>query len=121
MDNFDLKQFLIENKLTEVRLLPKNTGIANKHNGFNKFTPKDNIIIKWNNMPSYPQSMLTDMNTGDTFTKENFWETDIIGRDIHEFQPQYGIKDRKGIWTFSWIYDDGTEIKGFVELADFTF
>ena len=45
MDNFDLKQFLIENKLTEVRLLPKNTGIANKHGGFNKFTPDDNNII----------------------------------------------------------------------------
>jgi hypothetical protein len=45
------------------------------------FTPEDNINFKWKNQPLNPESMLTDTESGEEFTKEEFWESDIIGTD----------------------------------------
>ena len=106
-DNFDAKQWLTENKITTQSRL----------NEITSFTPQDNINFKWKSQPANPESMLTDTESGDEFTKGEYWKTDIIGRNPSEIFPTYGNKDLDGTWTLT--FDEG-EISGFVEGEDFT-
>jgi hypothetical protein len=81
------------------------------------FTPEDDINFKWKNQPLNPESMLTDTESGEEFTKEEFWKSDIIGTDPSNVFPTYGSEDLDGTWTLT--FDEG-EISGFVEGEDFT-
>ena len=123
MDSFDLKQFLVENKLTknsklnEARIVPSSTGMS-RFRGPSEFTSEDNINFKWKNKPANPKSMLTDTESGEEFTKEEFWESDIIGIDPEYIFPLRGSRDSKGIWTLTFEYG---EFSGFVNEKDFTF
>jgi hypothetical protein len=81
------------------------------------FTPEDNVNFKWKNKPANPESMLTDTESGDEFSKGEYWENDIIGRDPEEIFPSYGTENSDGTWTLT--FDEG-EFSGFVEGEDFT-
>jgi hypothetical protein len=122
MDTFDLKKFLIENKLTEARLLPKNTGVANKR-GIDTFDSNSDVTIKWNTTSFDPQGIITTFegneNKGTVSKKEML---DVFGKFPHLFQPMYGTKDKKNVWTFAFKSDlDDLKFKGFNEIEDFTF
>jgi hypothetical protein len=80
------------------------------------FTPEDNIDFKWNIKPLNPQGELTSED-GETFTKKDFWESDIIGTDPSMVFPNYGNKNEDGTWTLT--FDEG-EISGFIKGEDFT-
>jgi hypothetical protein len=124
MDNFNLKQFLVENKLTEnsrldeIKATPGTTGIDSRFRGPSEFTFQDNINFKWKDKPANPEKMLTDTESGEKFTKAEFWKSDIIGTDPKDIFPNRGSRDLKGIWTLT--FDIG-EISGFVKEKDFTF
>ena len=45
------------------------------------FTPEDNINFKWKMQPTNPKSMLTDTESGEKFSKGEYWKSDIIGTD----------------------------------------
>ena len=104
------KQILSE----EFLRMQKLAGLINESN--EQFTPENNVNFKWNVKPLNPQDMLTSED-GETFTKENFWESDIIGTDPSLVFPNYGNKNNDGTWTLT--FDEG-EISGFVEGEDFT-
>jgi hypothetical protein len=79
--------------------------------------------FKWKEKPARPNEMLTmydssDDETGETFTKQSYWESDIIGRDPWDIIPDYVTKEGE-TWNFG--YHDGSDISGFVEGEDFTF
>lgn len=106
MNNFDLKKYLVENKLTAGSRLNENK----------LFTPEDDINFKWKNQPANPKGMLTDTKSGEKFTKEEFWESDIIGTDPSLIFPNYGNENSDGTWTLT--FDEG-ELSGFIEGEDF--
>jgi hypothetical protein len=109
---------LAENsKLNEARIVPSSTGMS-RFRGPSEFTSEDNINFKWKNKPANPKSMLTDTESGEEFTKEEFWESDIIGIDPEFTFPNRGSRDSKGIWTLTFDYG---EFSGFVNEKDFTF
>jgi len=81
------------------------------------FTPEDNINFKWKSQPANPKGILTDTESGEEFTKEEFWISDIIGSDPSLNFPAYGNKNSDGTWTLT--FDEG-EISGFIEGEDFT-
>jgi hypothetical protein len=87
-----------------------------KLNENESFTPDDEINFKWNSKPLNPQGMLTD-ESGETFTKDDFWKSDIIGNDPLNVFPNYGNKNEDGTWTLT--FDEG-EVSGFIEGEDFT-
>jgi hypothetical protein len=124
MDLFNLKQFLIENKLTEnsklneAKIVPSNIVINSRFRGPSEFDIEDNINFKWKNKPANPKSMLTYQDSCEEFTKEQFWEYDIIGIDPEFTSPLRGSRDLKGIWTLTF---DSDEFSGFVKEQDFTF
>ena len=107
MSNFDLKKYLVENKLTAGSRLNENKS----------FTPEDDINFKWKNQPANPKGILTDTESGEKFTKEEFWESDIIGTDPSLIFPNYGNENSDGTWTLT--FDEG-EFSGFIEGEDFT-
>ncbi len=77
--------------------------------------------FKWKEQPANPNAMLTmdeDDPESETFTKQDWWESDVIGRDPWDIIPVYASKEG-GVWKFS--FDDGSSISGFVEGEDFTF
>jgi len=80
------------------------------------FTPDDEIYFKWTDEPLNPQGMLTD-KSGEIFTKDGFWKSDIIGNDPLNVFPNYGNKNEDGTWTLT--FDEG-EVSGFIEEEDFT-
>jgi len=104
MDIFDLKNSL----LRENKLLKENEALI-QPDGFNNF--------KWNNKPLKPQDELKTED-GEIITKNDFWETDILGNPPGDITPIYGDKNPDGTWTFTW--DEG-EISGFIENEDFIF
>jgi hypothetical protein len=81
------------------------------------FNPEDNVNFKWKNQPANPKSMLTDTESGEEFTKEEYWKSDIIGTNPSEIFPTYGSENSDGTWTLT--FDIG-EFSGFVEGEDFT-
>jgi len=84
--------------------------------------PNNTEGFKWKEQPRHPEDMLTiydsDGETEDTITKQSFWESDIIGRDPWDILPD-GASEEGGVWSFS--FDDGSSISGFVKGEDFTF
>ena len=82
------------------------------------FGPEDNISFRWKSQPANPKSILTDTESGEEFTKEEFWETDIKGSGSGNMPPDYGSQNPDGTWTFDF---DEVEISGFVEGEDFEF
>jgi hypothetical protein len=123
MDNFNLKDFLVENKMTrnskllsEIKIYPSTMGPSAKEVGIDdEFHYKDNHI-EWNKFPYFPEDTLYDYENDEEYTKAEFWDTDIKPYD-YQFQPDSGYKEN-GTWTFGF---DGHEISGFVDGLDFKF
>ena len=84
-----------------------------------KFTYENDFNFKWKSQPANPQSILTDIDSGEEFTKEEFWKSDIIGTNLEDVLPDYGNENPDGTWTLD--FDADSEISGFVEGEDFTF
>jgi hypothetical protein len=80
-------------------------------------TPDDFNEFRWKDQPLHPEDMLVDNENDTTYSKREFWESDINGRDIDETIPSYGKKLDDGTWGFSW---DTGDVDGFVEGEDFT-
>ena len=114
-----MKQTMKQPLHEEFRRMQKLAGIINENENskINKFSPEDNINFQWATQPQNPEEILTDEETGDTFSKSDFWKTDIEGRNADEVMPNYGNKQPDGTWVF--LFDIG-EISGFVEEKDFT-
>ena len=104
-DNFDAKQWLVENKVTFQSRLNENKTLG----------PDDFDTFKWKPQPANPKAKLEDLENEDTVSKGDFWKSDIIGNDDYS-TPLYG-SENNGVWTFSW--DEG-ELSGFIEGEDFT-
>ena len=105
VDNFDAKQWLVENKVTFQSRLNENKNLG----------PDDFDTFKWKPQPANPKAKLEDLENEDTVSKGDFWKSDIIGNDDYS-TPLYG-SENNGLWTFSW---DSGELSGFIEGEDFT-
>lgn len=129
MDNFDLKKFLIENKIT------RNSRLLNENVDFDKWAHNDThgVEVVWKPFPANPDEMLTqhddeyldpDNPESENFTKASFWDTDIskmnkIEQGYHEpGDVIYASKLPNGTWLITW---DSGEISGFNEGEDFEF
>ena len=73
MDTFDLKKFLIENKLTETRLVHRNTGMANPKLKIGSIiTPK-----MWDKQKFYDNNMIAS-SVYDKIIKDSYRIIDIF-------------------------------------------
>jgi hypothetical protein len=98
----------------EFKRMQKLAGITTEGKSF---TPQDKTNFKWKPQPANPESMLTDTESGEEFSKGEYWKSDIIGTDPSNVYPAYGNENLDGTWTLT--FDEG-EISGFVEGEDFT-
>ena len=121
MEDFNLKKFLIENKMT------RNSRLLSENVDFNKWTHNDThgVEVVFKSSPDNPDGMLTqhdeeylDPNDPESknFTKASFWSNDIS--DYDESGVIYASKLPNGTWILTW---DSGEISGFVEGEDFEF
>jgi hypothetical protein len=98
----------------EFKRMQKLAGITTEGKSF---TPQDKTNFKWKPQPANPKSMLTDTESGEEFSKGEYWKSDIIGTDPSNVYPAYGNENPDGTWTLT--FDEG-EFSGFVEGEDFT-
>jgi hypothetical protein len=98
----------------EFKRMQKLAGITTEGKSF---TPQDKTNFKWKPQPANPESMLTDTESGEEFSKGEYWKSDIIGTDPSNVYPAYGNENPDGTWTLT--FDEG-EFSGFVEGEDFT-
>ena len=115
-----MKKQLLSEEFTRMQKL---AGIVNEIKAVSFHYPEsfnvndDGINFKWADQPSNPQRKLIDMESGEEFSKGEFWETDIIGFDPSLTSPYRGTRERDGTWTLKW--DEG-KISGFIAGQDFT-
>ena len=113
-ESFPVDKYYIE---SELEVVENKLTAGSRLNENNSFTPKDKINFKWKNHPANPKDMLTDTESGEKFTKEEYWGSDIIGTDPSLIFPNYGNENSDGTWTLT--FDEG-EFSGFIEGEDFT-
>ena len=129
MADFDLKKFLIENKIT------RNSKLLAENVNFNTWAHNDThgVEVVFKPSPANPNGMLTqqddeyldpDNPESENFTKASFWKNDVSRMDKVEqgyYEPGgviYANKEPNGTWILTW---DSGEISGFVEGEDFEF
>jgi hypothetical protein len=119
MNDFNLKKFLIENKIT------RNSQLLSENVDFNKWSNNNthDMEIVFNPAPRDPESLLYDNEDEEDLTKQDFWESDVYGSFILINQGYISeiitaVKLKNGTWNFSW---DVGDIDGFIEGEDFNF
>lgn len=129
MEDFNLKKFLTENKLT------RNSRLLSENVNFDKWDWDNThgVEVVFKPFPANPDGILTqhddeylDPNDpeSENFTKANFWENDLSNMGKVKqgyYEPGnviYANKEPNGTWKLTW---DSGEISGFVEGEDFIF